>query len=261
MKLTTSSILLSSVRRRRPSLFFSLNAPVPIAVLTYDWVLTFSDEVRTMWTRGVTIAKILFFVNRFAVVILCTSTVSTDFVTGMSVAVSMNLIAYIKSHKALQGYVRTSCELQNILCIFIVYRCSNILATLMGSSLVHDILVCGKRTGIVFYLFVGILCSCSVPGCSCVCHRRSHVGTRIRGSRHECLAHLFLHCNPPFPLLQRPSAQHHLGLTCSTTGCNQWLFPCHRPFRAADRVSTYRKRCITSTFWPMLISKYLILVS
>lgn len=55
-----------------------------LAVVIYDWSLTFPDEVRLMWRNKLSGAKVLYFLNRYSAVALFATTVMSDNFKGVS---------------------------------------------------------------------------------------------------------------------------------------------------------------------------------
>lgn len=57
------------------------------AAAVYDFVLTFSDEIRFIWRRQITGAKILFLLNRYVFIAYTVTEVISGFPTEVSTAV------------------------------------------------------------------------------------------------------------------------------------------------------------------------------
>lgn len=61
------------------------------AIFVYDWLLTFSAEIRLIWSRKITGAKILFLANRYIFMAFVVSTIVDDHALGVSDDVSNNI--------------------------------------------------------------------------------------------------------------------------------------------------------------------------
>lgn len=61
-----------------------------IALVLYDWLLTFSDEIHLMWNRKITGARIVFLLNRYVFLLYNLTEVMNDFIYSGGNRVSVN---------------------------------------------------------------------------------------------------------------------------------------------------------------------------
>ena len=59
------------------------------AVVVYDWILTFPDEMRLIWRHRWTGAKALFLLNRYLIIVFFVTAIPFDQLSGSDNAVSV----------------------------------------------------------------------------------------------------------------------------------------------------------------------------
>lgn len=93
------------------------------AVLIYDWILTFPDEIRFIWRPKLTGARVLFLVNRYFFVLFYTSQVVFNFASGFNNTVSALVrILHMESQSFIpQRYIETSTDTRNINSVYFLY--------------------------------------------------------------------------------------------------------------------------------------------
>lgn len=82
--------IFSTCHMRSGLLLFMNKRILATAVIVYDWILTFPEEIRVIWTRKMTGAKILFLLNRYLWVAGYLLQLMFDFYVGLSNTVSIS---------------------------------------------------------------------------------------------------------------------------------------------------------------------------